>query len=397
MANRKANPCLQKKAFKSLYGLLAMLPLDLSDRYNAVYGLQEMAAALAFMCEKGESANKALTTMKIANPGAKIPTPQWLLGILGSIPHDTMEKSCQRMLADTVKALVKAGFVKRRVMIALDCHMKPLTGEDRGDRVVGGKPKGGTSWFEGYITMAIVGLLHMPHLHAIRMVKGVDTADYVRRMLLKLHEFGLQSGLCLLDREFCTVAVMRMLDRMGAKFLMPMKMTAGAKKALAEYKRGTRKSITRYTMVAADGTTATFWLVIKKRMQTSHGKRTWRHLVFATNVQRCEIKRVMRDVPATYKKRWRIENAYKSVKSIRPMTTSKKHSIRTFLMFISIVQCNLWYTTNHEIEAAAMKSRGRPVKRRMAQAVFMAYVIRFALDLMMMDMDERKYHLQCVK
>ena len=44
-----------------------------------------------------------------------------------------------------------------------------------------------------------------------------------------------------------------------------------------------------------------------------------------------------------------------------------------------------------------MKSQDRPVKRRMAQAVFMAYVIQFALNLMMMDMDERKYHLQCIK
>ena len=35
-----------------------------------------MAAALAFMCEKDESTNKALTAIKIANPGAKIPTPQ---------------------------------------------------------------------------------------------------------------------------------------------------------------------------------------------------------------------------------------------------------------------------------------------------------------------------------
>ena len=44
-----------------------------------------------------------------------------------------------------------------------------------------------------------------------------------------------------------------------------------------------------------------------------------------------------------------------------------------------------------------MKYRGRHVKRRMAQAMFMAYVARFALNLMMMDMDERKYYLQCVK
>ena len=71
----EGQPLFAKKAFKALYGLLAMLPLDRSDRYNAVYGLQEMAAALAFMCEKGESANRALTTMRIANPGAKIPTP----------------------------------------------------------------------------------------------------------------------------------------------------------------------------------------------------------------------------------------------------------------------------------------------------------------------------------
>ena len=276
--------------------------------------------------------------------------------------------------------------------------MKPLTGEDRGDTVVGGRPKGGTSWFEGYLTLAIVGLLHMPHLHAIRMVwGGVDTADYVRKMLLKLREFGLRSGLCLPDREFCTVAVMRRLDGMGAKFLMPMGMTATAKKALGEYRRGTRKSVTRYTMVAADGTTVTFWPVIKKRMRTRHGKRMWRHLVFATNVQRCEIKSVIRDVPATYRKRWRTENAYKSVKSIRPMTTSKKHSIRTFLMLISTVRCNLWYAADPEIEAAGMKSRGRHIKRRMAQAIFMTYVARFAPDLMMVDTDERKCHLQCVK
>ena len=93
-------------------------------------------------------------------------------------------------------------------------------------------------------------------------------------MLRKLHEFGLRSDLCLPDREFCTVAVIRRLDGMGAKFLMPIGMTAVAKKVLDEYRRGTQKSVTRYTIVAGDGTTATFWLVIKKRMQARHGKCT---------------------------------------------------------------------------------------------------------------------------
>ena len=80
---------------------------------------------------------------------------------------------------------------------------------------------------------------------------------------------------------------------------------------------GKRKAISRYEMRSNDGTTFRFWLVIKKRLKEKKGKRRWEYLMYATNVERRYIKRTMKDVPEEYKKRWRIENNFKSVEQIR--------------------------------------------------------------------------------
>ena len=42
-----------------------------------------------------------------------------------------------------------------------------------------------------------------------------------------------------------------------------------------------------------------------------------------------EIKMVMQDIPFTSKRWWRIEDAYKPIRNIRPVTAGRRHSIRT--------------------------------------------------------------------
>ena len=64
------------------------------------------------------------------------------------------------------------------------------------------------------------------------------------------------------------------------------------------------------------------------------------HLTYATNVERRCIKRTMKDVPEEYKKRWRIENNFKSVEQMRARTGSRNHSIRVFMFFLSMTVCN---------------------------------------------------------
>ena len=57
-------------------GLLAALQPGMSDRYDWCTARTSWAAAPVFMCEGGESANGALSTIKIADPDAKIQSSQ---------------------------------------------------------------------------------------------------------------------------------------------------------------------------------------------------------------------------------------------------------------------------------------------------------------------------------
>ena len=138
-----------------------------------------------------------------------------------------------------------------------------------------------------------------------------------------------------MDCKFSSVDVMRFLDEYGEKFLMAVSKTPGIKKAVLEFRSGKRDAITKYEMRSNDGTTFRFWPVIKKRLKETKGKRRWEYLMHATNVERQYIKRTMKDVPEEYKKRWSIDNSFKSVEQIRARTGSQNHSIRVFMFFLS--------------------------------------------------------------
>ena len=81
--------------------------------------------------------------------------------------------------------------------------------------------------------------------------------------------------------------------------------------------------------------------VIKKRMVRKHGKRGYEYLAFITNVARHRIDEVLEDIPETYRKRWRIENSFKSVKEIMPITYSRNHAVRLLLYYVAVMTCDL--------------------------------------------------------
>ena len=76
-----------------------------------------------------------------------------------------------------------------------------------------------------------------------------------------------------MDREFSNVDVMCFLDGHGERFLMAVSKTPGIKNAVAEFRRGKRKAISKYEMRSSNGTVFRFNLVIKKRLKEKKGKR----------------------------------------------------------------------------------------------------------------------------
>ena len=375
--------------------------MPLSTEHNAVYGLEDVVPVLLYMCKNGATANRAVTELGITfrdDRSVSIPTAQWLLGMIGAMDPDKMDVLYRRMLKSTIK---NGSGLERKTdhMLAIDKHLISFTGADRHNDnfVIGDRPKGGTSQFETYATMQIVTEEQLPTMAVVRLTEDMSKIEFVRKLLLESRKLGLKKSLLLMDREFSGVDVMRFLDERGERFLMAVSKTPGIKKAVSEFRCGKRDAISKYEMRSGDGTTFRFWLVIKKRLKEKKGKRRWEYLTYATNVERWYIKRTMKDVPEEYKKRWRIENNFKSVEQIRARTCSRNHAIRVFMFFLSMIVCNLWYTAVRKMNKAIEIKLGRHVKKNMTSNVFLVLLIVLAKRIIKSADRKLEYYLQCVR
>ena len=346
-------------------------------------------------------ANKTVADLSVMLKDDKnicIPTAQWLLGMISAIGSDKMDTLCRHMLNNTVKNGL--GLEKKTGhILAIDKHLIPFTGTDRHNDslVVSGKPKGGTSQFETYATMQAATEERLPTIAVVHVTEHVTKVKFVRKLLSEALKQGFKKPVLFMDREFANVEMMRFLNGRGERFLMAVSKTPGIKNAVAEFRRGKRKAISKYEMRLNDGTTFRFWLVIKKRLRKKKGKRRWEYLTYATNLERQYIKRIMKDVPEEYKKRWRMENNFKSVEQMRARTGSRNHSIRVFMFFLSMTVCNLWYTAMRKMNNMMETGRRRRVKINITADVFLALLIVLVKKIITSVNKELEYYLQCVR
>ena len=346
-------------------------------------------------------ANKAVADLSVMLKDDKnicIPTAQWLFGMISAIDSDRMDTLCRRMLKSTIK---DGSGLERKTghMLAIDKHLIPFTGDDRHNDsfVISGRPKGETSQFETYATMQAVTEEQLPTIAVVRVIEDMSKIDFVRKLLSESRKLGLKKPLLLMDREFSSVDVMRFLDECGEKFLMAVSNTPGIKKAVAEFRRGKRKAVSKYEMRSSNGTVFRFNLVIKKRLKETKDGRKWKYLTYATNLERQYIKRTIKDIPEEYKKRWRIENNFKSVEQMRARTGSRNHSIRVFMFFLSMTVCNLWYTAVRKMNNMMETKRRRRVKINITAGVFLALLIVLVKKIITSVNKELNYYLQCVR
>ena len=278
-------------------------------------------------------------------------------------------------------------------------HLIPFTGADRHNDslVISGRPKGGTSRFETYATMQVVTEKQLPTIAVVRLTDDISKIEFVRKLLSELKKMGLKKSIILMDREFSNVEVMRFLDEHGEKFLMAVSKTPGIKKAVLEFRSGKRKAVSKYEMRSSNGTVFRFNLVIKKRLKETKDGRKWKYLTYATNLERQYMKRTIKDIPEEYKKRWRIENNFKSVEQMRARTCSRNHSIRVFMFFLSMTVCNLWYTAVRKINNMMETKRRRRVKINITADVFLALLIVLVKKIITSVNKELEYYLQCVR
>ena len=263
--------------------------------------------------------------------------------------------------------------------------------------VISGKPKGGTSRFETYATMQAVTEERLPTIAVVHVTEHVTEVEFVRKLLSEALKQGFKKPVLFMDREFANVEMMRFLNERGERPLMAVSKRPGIKNAVAEFRCGKRKAVSKYEMRSSNGTVFRFNLVIKKRLKETKDGRKWKYLTYATNLERQYMKRTIKDIPEEYKKRWRIENNFKSVEQMRARTCSRNHSIRVFMLFLSMTVCNLWYTAVRNMNNMMETGRRRRVKINITANVFLALLIVLVKKIITSVNKELEYYLQCVR
>ena len=382
---------MAKPAFKHFCALLLALNLPVSGHCNAKYGIEDIASMLTYMSLRRITFNAAATLRK------KGPTSQWALGMLKAPSIEKTEKECKKMLERMVYATLCSGMLPKICMIAIDEHLIPFTGDRKaaGYNVVGGKPKGGTSFFLTMLTAQVVSGAFTPTVAVERVMGNRDAVACMDGIFSTVSRLRLRPKVYLLDRGFFGVRYMKLMAEYGASYVMPVVRHKGMKKAIDQFKGGLREGISKYTLKSQHGE-ITFYLVIVKRMRIVRGKRQWVYLAFATNVPRHRIQAVLGDIPETYRKRWGIENGYKAMERIRPLTCSRDFGVRLLLFYLAVMGCNFWYLANATAKKRAERAGMPPEEVAKIHTVlkkFMKLVVKVASKILTMERAEARRYL----
>lgn len=366
--------------------LLKCVNLPFSDHFNAKYDLPVFHTILNSMCRFSTFVTPAVASLdRHAFPDGHVPTARWFMGIIAAVDCKTMLAGVERMLAKSVQMMAKRGMIPRSAVVAMDMTEHGYSGKKIDEIAHGGRSKNGTSWFETYATAAIVSLPYLPHI-AIRAVHSGDLPHVcVGDLLRKLSGYGVTVGLLLVDRGFYSAAVMELLARLKIDFIMPVPMNPAIRRAIAEFKAGKRKEVSRYKLNAKGGKGRRPWeytMVIIKRFEIKDGRRQAVYLVFATNRSMRKAMATLSQIPSEYKKRWAIETGYRTVKETRARTKSNSLSARILFFYATIVYLNVLAIVNYDADTertrkglrdrsrtagdkrAAARARGRGKKPR---------------------------------
>ena len=359
---------LSKSAICMVAAFVESLNIPFSGRHNALYKKEHFLVVLLHMCKASMTAAAAVEDMKLTLGLPRVPTSQWFLGMIAAIDPCKVENACWGLLFKTVRIAIDSGLMPiHRILMAIAFHKIPFTGTTRDQNVVPGRPKGGTSRFEGYMTAHHVGLPGLLTLAVQRITAGMEKADCVVTMLSVVANLGITVRILLMDSEFCTVAVMTAVHARKQWFLVAAPQNSGIAKAINKRIRNELDKVSWYIMESSDGNGFVFNLVIIKQMVVVNKKRTWKYLTFATNMPRSVLVKELDGLLEVYAQRWIIENNYKSIESCRAKTCSRNHATRTFLFYISLIECNLWYLSNLELKASVKGST--KARRREAAAL----------------------------
>ena len=364
--------------------LLAGLGLAFSEAPNARYGLPDMYRMLLSMCsrEGGESsAEGQYQRGRLLECAARLPSRTRMLDIIKSVRHDYMVRRCRNMVTRSMVRARRHGVLRHPVDVSIDMHDIPFYSRvlDMAYAVFS-QYKRGTKKFNRLATLHCVVDGHRLTIGAEVATTGDGgNAPAVQRLLWRARRKGIRMSSITLDRGFHSVDVIQAVKATGIRMVMPAVKLDPVKEIIKKYDAGKREAISSHTITNSAGRSATYTLVIlerevlkkKKRAKMTpedrklaelHDKdaRVKEHYVFATTMSLDWINGDPHRIAEFYRRRWGIENSYKSYEQMRPRTTSTDYSVRILIWFIPFLFYNIWALARFLAARRGLVRNGRP-------------------------------------
>lgn len=315
------------------------LPLDLQKtRITA----EDIIAVLGYASANRISTEAACQELKGA------PSANRLREVLVQALPDrvTLQRALNRILRAQTPRSVKKG--KRSYYIALDLTLIPYHGRCYADEneIVRSEAKSGTTHFHGYATVSIVHD-QQRYVLALRFVeKGESMETIVTWLLNRLKSMGISIRYAYLDKGFCSVPVLKVLQRRKLRFILPIPVRGKSGGVRTLFHAASRKTI--YTFKSPQhGELEVAAVVVKKYSKGRYKRKGARWFAYA--VGRLPKSVEPHQVFEMYRQRFGIEASYRQMNQVRTRTASRNPVLRLLFVGLAFIIFNLYIALRQHI------------------------------------------------
>ena len=262
----------------------------------------------------------------------------------------------QRRLNRALQGDLPRALGRRRQPLAIDLKLVPYHGQPLHDpaEVYRSQARGGTSHFHAYATAYVTRKGQRFSVAVVRVTKGQPLPEVIRALLRQAATAGVRPRYLLLDRGFCSVAVIRYLQRARYPFLMPLVLRGrqadhpkgpSASRVFATWKKS---GWGRYTLTSSTKERATVCVCVKCRNRRGERGRHGREaLVYAYGGGL--VPGSYQWVKDTYRQRFGIETSYRQLEQARIRTSTRDPLLRLLYVGVALILRNVWAWLHWEI------------------------------------------------
>jgi len=223
----------------------------------------------------------------------------------------------------------------RAGLVAIDItEADPFTGDRTGheDEIIGTKEQTDEYAYQ-WATVQLVGTAVPIVLDARPVRKGETRLEIVEDLLDSAEEL-IHIDNVLMDREFDSQHILKMLSQRGLSYVVPKRMQT-SEKAQAERlgRRGQERYETGRKLHLGDNEWHSTTLIYRHKENSDHDDYR-QYSVFMTNTESAFL--------AEYGHRWEIESGYRSIKRFMAATTSKHFGLRFFYFAFACLLYSIW-------------------------------------------------------